>query len=65
MSLKRIEQAVARLEAVASQPADSQSPDSAKLSEIEASNTRLREAIALSLREIDDLIIRHSADSKA
>lgn len=56
MTLQRIEKAIIRLEAVARRPA------SGDLALMEESNARLREAVALSLRQIDSLIARKPAD---
>ncbi len=55
MTLKRIEDAISRLEAVAQQ-------SSPELAQIQASNVRLREAVVMSLSRIDALIARHGAE---
>jgi hypothetical protein len=52
MTLQRIEDAIARLEAAAQQPP-------AALAQVQASNLRLREAVLMSLSRIDALIARH------
>jgi len=59
MALRRIEAALTRLEAAAQLPAGRE------LAQIEASNARLREAIALSLRQIDALIARQGPEQQA
>ena len=59
MALRRIEAALTRLEAAAQLPAGQE------LAQIEASNARLREAIALSLRQIDALIARQGPEQQA
>ena len=72
MVLQRIEAALARLEAVAAQPRPAASADlesqlapelahelARALERAEASNSRLREAVGLSLRQIDELIAKH------
>jgi len=64
--LQRIEAALTRLEAAAAQPRSAPSADlelqlARELERAEASNARLREAVGLSLRQIDDLIAKHGA----
>lgn len=56
MTLRRIEDAIVRLEAATRQPAHNE------LAEAEASNARLRAAIVLSMRQIDSLIARQSTE---
>jgi hypothetical protein len=55
MSLKRIEDAISRLEAAAQQTPPG-------LAQIQASNVRLREAVLTSLSRIDALIAQHGAE---
>jgi hypothetical protein len=68
MALRRIEEAIARIEAAARNPVRPDSLGAApefaepKFAEIEATNARLREAVAMSLRQIDALIAQHGVD---
>lgn len=55
MTLKRIEDAIARLEAATQQSAPG-------LAQLQASNIRLREAIASSISQIDAVIAQHGGD---
>jgi hypothetical protein len=55
MTLQRIERAIARLEAAAQQPAP-------ELAQVQASNLRLREAVLMSLHQIDALIARQGTE---
>lgn len=61
MELRRIEAAIARLEVAARNPARVASSPS-EIAAIEATNVRLREAVALSLRQIDALIAQHGTE---
>ncbi len=63
MVLRRIEAAIARLEAATAQPRRELVPELAlDLAKLEASNARLRDGVSLTLHQIDALIARHGAE---
>ncbi len=66
MTLTRIETAIARLEALVQRPRHDPPVDLApRLAQLEASNIRLREAVSLSLRQIDAMIAGQGAEPQS
>lgn len=58
MTLQRIEDALERLEAAAKQSTPG-------LAQLQANNVKLREAVVMSLSQIDALIARHGTEPQA